>query len=80
MDKCKPNMEIVGARCKDEMNFSTVYLGVHYSFNHKEWTKCPMVVYGRNKGRLVLNQDTKPEEGITLSKATKGKPTRKESK
>ena len=59
----KPSMEIVEARCKDEMNFSTVYLGVHYSFNHKEWTKCPMVVYGRNKGRLVLNQDTKPEEG-----------------
>ena len=76
MDKHK---QIVEARCKDEMNFSTVYLGVHYSFNHKEWTKCPMVVYGRNKGRLVLNQDTKPE-GITLSKATKVKPARKENK
>ena len=73
----KPNMEIVEARCKDEMNFSTVYLGVHYSFSHKEWTKCPMVVYGRNKGRLVLNQDTKPEG---LAKATKGKPARKENK
>jgi len=79
MDKYKPNMEIVEARCKDEMNFSTVYLGVHYSFNHKEWTKCPMVVYGRNKSRLVLNQDTKPE-GLKLSRAKKGKPARKENK
>lgn len=73
----KPNMEIVEAKCKDDMSFSTMYLGIRYRFNNKEWTKCPMIVYTRNKSRLVLNQDTKPEE---ITNITKGKPARKESK
>ena len=57
--------KIVKARCVDEFSFSTHWGGNRYSFDNKEFTDCPMMVYNRNKKRLVLDksleEDSKPQ-------------------
>jgi hypothetical protein len=46
--------ETVKARCIQDVGMSAFYGGKRYSFNHKEWTECPMIIYTRNIRTLEL--------------------------
>jgi hypothetical protein len=48
--------KIVKAKSIDDFSFSTHWGGNRYSFTNKGFTDCPLMVYNRNKKRLVLEE------------------------
>jgi len=68
----KQEIEMVKARCIQDVGMSVHYRGITYSFNNKKWTECPVIVYTRNIRSLELfKKEELKAKSSTISKVGK---------
>ncbi len=65
--------EKVFAKCREDVGLSATHLGIRYSFNNKEWTECPHIVYSRNRNTLILKEELTSDPKLTKSNKKAGK-------